>query len=459
MTGWFRGRYKSIKFRLLFAFTLVLVTAFLALGWHLDRSYIVSKQQILQQQLEAQHIIFNLCLGRAQPVATEKLLSCYKIQRQTAQTDLYFYSKNSVLVAAFKTENQFSDTPLSPVQDDDKQRLEQWLAALKNTTGQPLIRLNGFYFNSSSPNVVRTFIIAMPSWQMDADILRNRLTMSGFLSALLLLLVIGCYLQLKRGLQPLDKMVTDLEAISSGTAAQLSSEYATEFNAMRESLNNLLNAERLQRERYRNTLADLAHSLKTPLAVMQGATSENLDYQAYLNVAGEQIRRMDQIIQYQLTRAVKSIGDGAKAKAVQANPIIERILSALGKVYREKEVRVILNLERNIEINADERDLMEMLGNMLENAFKYCRSEVAVSLYSDNHNVFIILEDDGAGVSEDMRKTILERGERADTSAAPGQGIGLSVSVDILSSYSCQLEVEDSFSLGGAKFSITFPKH
>ena len=225
------------------------------------------------------------------------------------------------------------------------------------------------------------------------------------------------------------------------------------------SLNNLLNAERMQRERYRNTLADLAHSLKTPLAVIQGASTEGLDSEAYKSIVGEQIRRMDQIIQYQLTRAVKSIGDGAKANAVEVTPIVERILSALGKVYREKEVRVVLNLEPKIAINADERDLMEMLGNMMENAFKYCRSEVAVSLYSDENNVYIDLEDDGAGVSENMRNTILERGERADTSAAPGQGIGLSVSVDILSSYNCRLEVEDSFSLGGAKFSVTFPKH
>ncbi len=459
MTDWFRGKYKSIKFRLLFAFTLVLITAFLALGWYLDRSYIASKQQIIQQQLEHQYKIFNLCLGSEQPVATEKLLSCYKTQRQTAQTDLYFYSNNSELVAVFRADNRSSYTQLPPIYADDNQRSEQWLAALKNNTGQRLVRLSDFYLYSSNQTPASVFIIAMPSWQMDADILHNRLTFSSFLSALWVLLVIGCYLLLKRGLLPLDKMVTDLEAIASGNAAQLNSESATELNAMRKSLNNLLNAEKLQRERYRNTLADLAHSLKTPLAVLQGAASENLDYQDYLSVAGEQIRRMDQIIQYQLTRAVKSIGDGAKAKAVQANPIIERILSALGKVYREKEVRVILNLERNVEINADERDLMEILGNMLENAFKYCRSEVAVSLYSDNDNVFIILEDDGAGVSENMRKIILERGERADTSAAPGQGIGLSVSVDILSSYNGQLEVEDSFSLGGAKFSITFPKH
>ena len=263
---------------------------------------------------------------------------------------------------------------------------------------------------------------------------------------------------LHRGLIPLSKMVFDLEQIAKGNADRLKNEYASEFSAMRDSVNNLLNTERMQRERYRNTLADLAHSLKTPLAVMQGAASEQLDYQDYLSVASEQIRRMDQIIQYQLTRAVKSIGDGAKKKTVKLVPIIERILFALGKVYREKEVRVILNLELGIELNADERDLMEMLGNMLENAFKYSRSEVAVSAYTDSDNVFIVMEDDGVGISENMRHTILERGERADTSATPGQGIGLSVSVDILSAYNCRLEVEDSFSLGGAKFSITFPK-
>jgi len=84
-------------------------------------------------------------------------------------------------------------------------------------------------------------------------------------------------------------------------------------------------------------------------------------------------------------------------------------------------------------------------------------SKSAVTLSSDAQSVYIAIEDDGKGVSHDMRQVILERGERADTSAAPGQGIGLSVAVDILSTYNGSLEVGDSASLGGAKFSVTLP--
>ena len=114
-----------------------------------------------------------------------------------------------------------------------------------------------------------------------------------------------------------------------------------------------------------------------------------------------------------------------------------------------------LDLQGEYQLAADERDLMELLGNVLENAFKYGRSQVAVSFSNGSGMLQIDIADDGEGVSPELRQTILKRGERADTSA-PGQGIGLSVAVDILSSYDGELEISES-AFGGALFSIRFP--
>ena len=449
MRPWLKGKYRSVQFRILFTFWLVLMVVLLGIGGALDTFLTNTQTQNIEQHFQNQSKIFLSCQGDQQATSTEKLSHCPHIFNQISRHSNYLlFNAQGALIWELR---QY------PSQLDYSKALPEASLGLA-LEHQAFVRLNDSFITKVSLNNQEVLVLSTAFGDFDAKIFLNRVYLASFIVLVLLVLVSVLGWILRSGLKPLDKMVADLEEIATGNADRLNGEYAAEFVAMRDSVNNLLNVERMQRERYRNTLADLAHSLKTPLAVIQGAASEKLDYDSYLKVASEQIRRMDQIIQYQLTRAVKSIGDGAKAQPVKLVPIIERILSALGKVYREKEVRVILNLEPNIELNADERDLMEMLGNMLENAYKYCRSEIAASAYSDNDNVFIVLEDDGAGVSENLRHTILERGERADTSAAPGQGIGLSVSVDILSSYNCRLEVEDSFSLGGAKFSITFPK-
>ena len=256
------------------------------------------------------------------------------------------------------------------------------------------------------------------------------------------------------GLKPLTRLAEDLKRIEMGQSDKLTGEYPTEVQAVTDNLNLLIHNERQQRERYRNTLGDLAHSLKTPLAVIRGAGQEKLDFNGYQTLVTEQAGRMDQIVQYQLSRAVKSQGR-TLAKKTPVAPLIQRMVTALSKVYRDKDVEVALDLQGEYQLAADERDLMELLGNVLENAFKYGRSQVAVSFSNGSGMLQIDIADDGEGVSPELRQTILKRGERADTSA-PGQGIGLSVAVDILSSYDGELEISES-TYGGALFSIRFP--
>ncbi len=451
MNKWLEGKFKSLRLRLLFAFLLIISIIFCVVGVFLDATFIKVKQGYLDQQFSSQSKIFSSCIGSNDNGDILGLIHCSEVQYLISQSNnLYLYNLQDQLIWQYEANSVLRHSvsvhnlklARSPVSGPEQQ----------------MFKIKDYYFYRIALNDQQILILSTDARYLLAEISRNRyyLVASLVLFALILLGVFAVVLH--RGLMPLDRMVLELDGISTGGVEELKDGYVSEFLAIRNSLNNILNSEQKQRERYRNTLADLAHSLKTPLAVLQGAENENLDFQEYMHTARDQIRRMDQIIQYQLTRAVKNIDDGSKTSAVTVAPVIERVLSALEKVYRDKEVSVILNLERDTQIKADERDLMEMLGNMLDNAFKYCRSEVGVSLYSDDTQIYVLLEDDGKGISEDLRHTILERGERADTSAAPGQGIGLSVAVDILSAYNCRLEVESSFSLGGAKFSITFPK-
>jgi len=276
----------------------------------------------------------------------------------------------------------------------------------------------------------------------------------GWLGAAIFLFLLVETALIRWGLKPLNRLAGDLKRIEQGQSDVLTGEYPTEVQAVTDNLNLLITNERLQRERYRNTLGDLAHSLKTPLAVIRGARQERLSFDDYQTLVTDQTVRMEQIVQYQLSRAVKSQGR-TLAKKTPVAPIIERMVTALNKVYRDKEIEVTLSLDGDYQLPADERDLMELLGNILENAFKYGRRQVAVGFSNGGGMLQIDISDDGDGISPALRQTILKRGERADTSS-PGQGIGLSVAVDILSSYDGELEISEA-ALGGALFSVRMP--
>lgn len=275
-----------------------------------------------------------------------------------------------------------------------------------------------------------------------------------WLGIIFLVALLAQTLILSWGLTPLRRLARDLKAIESGSAEKLSGNYPDEVEPVTENLNELIESERKQRERYRNTLGDLAHSLKTPLAVMRGAELEEHELHSYQSLVSEQIERMNQIVQYQLSRAVKSQSKPL-GKSVAVTPIIERMLSALGKVYRNKGVISEVNLATDLLFYGDERDLMEVLGNIMENAFKYGHSHVKVSGTHHNAELTLTICDDGPGVTPDMRQVILQRGARLDTSIQ-GQGIGLSVATDIISSYQGEIEVTDS-PIGGTCFVIRFP--
>lgn len=284
--------------------------------------------------------------------------------------------------------------------------------------------------------------------QAEQKAYRNQLWQS--LSAIGVLILVSQMAILRWGLSPLKKLAKDLVSVESGEAKALEGNYPTEIQAVTENLNQVLASERNQRQRYRNTLDDLAHSLKTPLSVIKGSLQQS-DSQ---HIIGEQVERMNQIISHQLQRAVVA-NPGVPGKAIAIKPLAERLLSSISKVYREKNITTQITIDESIQFKGDERDLLEVLGNLIENAFKYCHRAVRVGSARGKNSIDIIIEDDGNGVAADARQTILRRGARAD-SATSGQGIGLAVAVDILSSYKGSLQIDES-TMGGAKFIVSFP--
>lgn len=272
---------------------------------------------------------------------------------------------------------------------------------------------------------------------------------------LALLVLLGLlWFGLTWGFRSLRGLSDELDGVESGTRQRLSDDHPRELLRLTNSLNRLLDSERRQRERYRDSLEDLAHSLKTPLSVLQGigetlsVQPENRE-QAQLMQA--QIERMSQQVGYQLQRASLR-RSGLVRHRERVWPLLDGLCRSLDKVYRDKRVEAMLEVPEHSQISMERGALMELLGNLLENAYRLCLHRVRVSLQPLSDGCLLTIEDDGPGVPHDQRSRVLQRGERLDAQN-PGQGIGLAVVEDIVESYEGELSLEDS-ELGGACFKV-----
>jgi two-component system sensor histidine kinase PhoQ len=298
-----------------------------------------------------------------------------------------------------------------------------------------------------------TFSVSEDLAEFNAQIRHYRQSLWGWLAALAVLLLLAQVAVLRWGLRPLRGVARELNAIESGRQEKLQGVYPKEIKRLTDNLNSLIQHERAQQVRYRNALGDLAHSLKTPLAVMRGALSG--DQSQLPATIEDQVARMDSIVAYQLQRAATSGMKNPMATPIQILPIMEKIVAALNKVHHEKGVSTEISVPDSVTFPGDEGDLMELLGNLIDNAYKWCRQKVKISAVARDGRLIITIEDDGPGIEPSQAKTILQRGVRADE-AVPGHGIGLAIVRDIVEAYQGAIEAGRS-SLGGAMIRIDFP--
>ena len=275
-----------------------------------------------------------------------------------------------------------------------------------------------------------------------------------WLGAMALLLLATQWAILRWGLSPLRRMADELTRLEQGEQEQIAGRYPSEVRRLIDNLNTLLTHERAQQKRYRDAAADLAHSLKTPLALLRAAVTETRQDGELARTVDEQVGRMDRIVAYQLQRAATS-GRSGLATPQLVRPAVERMLAALKKVYGQKTIETELAVRANLRFRGDEGDLTELLGNVLDNAFKWAQGRVRVSATLAGGNLSLMVEDDGPGIAAEELERVLQRGARADQSV-PGQGIGLAVVRDIADAYGGHVKIARS-PLGGAAVTLVLP--
>ena len=302
-----------------------------------------------------------------------------------------------------------------------------------------------------------TFVIAEDMQPMQAELERFRQSLWRWLGGLAIVLLMVQGWILRWGLHPLRGVAVDLQNIRQGATGQLKGDYPRELHGLTSSLNELLAHASSVRLRYRNSLDDLAHSLKTPLAFLRSvAEDRDKDCGQLRQIASEQVERMDTIVQCQLQRAAAS-GRITLAKPVPVEPVVQRLVRSLDKIYQHKGLTTELRIASGLTFGGDEEDLMEMLGNLLENAFKFAGTSIRVSAERTVEELSLSIEDDGPGIPAPQIEQVVQRGVRADQALpVPGQGIGLAVVEEIVSLYEGSLEISGS-EMGGARLLLRFP--
>lgn len=312
-----------------------------------------------------------------------------------------------------------------------------------------------------------TLAIAEDSIRFEKSISQYRMVLWLGLGVLAVLLLVVFTLTLSWGLSPLKQLALDLNLIETGKSNQLSGHYPKELTAIAENLNQLLQHEKRQHTRYRNTLSNLAHSLKTPLAVLRGLVDRQTFVvsraeieSAHINTLASQVSRMDDIVQHQLQRA-SHVGPQSVQHTVEVLPLLESLANVVEKVYLETLQCIDIDTEADVIFKGGKGDLMEIIGNLLDNAAKYGGGLVRVALTNELEQqdkdvervrCRILVEDNGSGIADDDIADILRRGVRADQKQQ-GQGIGLAMVVDIVDQYQGKLHLSGS-SLGGLKVEI-----
>ena len=311
--------------------------------------------------------------------------------------------------------------------------------------------------DNSKPYV---FKVAESLDSFNAQISGFRRQLFGWFAAVAATMLLAFSFLLRGLMKPLRKIETEIGEIEGGDRVSLSERFPTELTGVARNLNLLIDSERARSDRYRFTLDNLAHSLKTPLAAMRALLADR--HQEKFDVRfDEQIDRMDEIVRYQLRKPAASVADNLVLQSVNVEKEVTRLIEGLRKVYHDKAPNFEVSIESGMQFRGDTGDFLELAGNLLDNACKWCEKDIRISVVPSvgaraiASGMVLSVSDDGPGIPQDAADALLQRGMRLDEST-PGHGIGLAIVKDIARSYGGQLSIKES-PLGGATITVSIP--
>lgn len=280
-------------------------------------------------------------------------------------------------------------------------------------------------------------------------------------------LVTAVFTQVRVGLKPLFDLRDRVVAVREGRVDRVDGIYPREIQPLATELNSLIEHNRDIVDRAQTHVSNLAHALKTPIAVLKNESAADAGSGGQSSPLAEIVIRQTGIMHNQVEHHLNRARAAARGKSIGVSADVTEALGSLARtlprIYRSKDIDLVLNIEGdaagNLYFRGERRDLDDMVGNLMDNACKWCAGVVSVRAYilvPDDGLLAITVEDDGAGLEPQDYAQALKRGERLDE-ATPGTGFGLSIVDDLARAYKGTLSMSRS-ELGGLKATLTLPR-
>ena len=439
----------SLKFRLGLGLILSMLVMFALLWFGLGSSVrqLMEQQLVTRLQHDAENLLggvrfdrqgnFKLLEQRIQGIYQQPFSGHYFIVEmagiQLHSRSLWDESLPLLQVAAGESAQQRISGP-------QQQPLLLWVKGYRK--GGKLIRIAVAEDMTALENAIHDF--------------QNRLLL-WLLAVILLLLLIQRYI-VRRSLRSVIAAADEVNRLEHAEITVLDESVPEEVRPLVLAINKLLQRQQQRLQRSREALGNLAHAIKTPLTLLQQLAEEKLadaDDESRRQLS-RYSRQINQIVDLSLRRA-RLAGDSLGAGRFDLRRDLPALLDTLTRLYQDKAVTLQQQVDQTVQLPFEQQDGMELLGNLLDNAWKWANSTVAFSVRADAEGISISVEDDGPGVDEAMLSEIVKRGVRRDEEI-PGHGIGLSVIKSLVEELDGEIEFGRAATLGGFKVEIKFRK-
>ncbi len=274
-------------------------------------------------------------------------------------------------------------------------------------------------------------IATSPHSALISPVLRSLLLLVPAMLVLGGLLVVGILLQVRYGLSPLRKLAEAVADVSSGRARGLDQPQAEELRPLVGQINRLLEQNQARLAETRLQFANMAHGLKTPVASLYLALNDNADP---TGEARRQVDRIDRQIKHHLGRARAGVSAAGLAPATMLRPCVDDIVTMMQKLYVDRDLLITSDVESTVSVACAPQDVDEIMGAMIDNAFKWAKSSVRIVGRADGGEIAIVIEDDGPGIKSDNITEVMNPGVRLDETV-PGDGFGLSIAREVCELY------------------------
>jgi signal transduction histidine kinase len=320
--------------------------------------------------------------------------------------------------------------------------------------GAPLGMIERMVYPAEQPEQPFRLIVAADARLITEPVERFNGLLAWSLGGLGLGLIIAAIVQVLVGLRPLGQLRRALTAVREGEAQQIEGRFPLEVQPLVDDFNDVLSHNARIVSHARTQAGNLAHAVKTPLTILANAAARpdaNLP-----QLVSEQVAMARRQVDYHLARARAAAAATVPGVRSEIRPLVESLVRVMDRLYQDRNVSAtIADGDTSPVFRGEQQDLQEMLGNVLDNAWKWAASRVGISFRCEGERLAIVVDDDGPGLATEQRQAVLARGVRADE-RVPGTGLGLAIVDDLARLYAGSIELAES-PLGGLRVILTLP--